>query len=316
MILYIGKVVRMGIFDKIKEPVFLKESTSLREQLAQLEALQTTDSLLQKQIQKDIKLLKYGIAGEEKIAFELKNSHMPMFVLHDLYIEYNGLTAQIDYLIVTKGKAFLLECKNLYGNIEINNNGDFIRTMKYGAHFEKEGIYSPITQNQRHLELLKAIRRDQPLNLLEKMIFEKTFYELYCPVVVLANPQTVLYAKYAKKEIKEQVIRADQLIAYIKKKNENALTSNENEMREWAESLLALHKEQKLDYTEKYKKAITKKQETAAKDESAKQQAIICPKCGAVMVKRRASKGSYVGNEFWGCSNYPKCKCIINIDTK
>ena len=104
----------MGIFDKMKEPVFLKESTSLQEQLAQLEALQTTDSLLQKQIQKDIKLLKYGIAGEEKIAFELKNSHMPMFVLHDLYIEYNGLSAQIDYLIVTKGKAFLVECKNLY----------------------------------------------------------------------------------------------------------------------------------------------------------------------------------------------------------
>ena len=306
----------MGIFDKMKEPVFLKESTSLQEQLAQLEALQTTDSLLQKQIQKDIKLLKYGIAGEEKIAFELKNSHMPMFVLHDLYIEYNGLSAQIDYLIVTKGKAFLVECKNLYGNIEINNNGDFIRTMKYGAHFEKEGIYSPITQNLRHLELLKAIRRDQPLNFLQKLIFEKSFSELYCPVVVLANPQTVLYAKYAKKEVKEQVIRADQLIAYIRKKNENALTCNEIEMREWAESLLALHKERKLDYTETYRKAIAEKQETAAMEESAKQQAIICPKCGAVMVKRRAAKGPYAGNEFWGCSNYPNCKCIINIDTK
>lgn len=306
----------MGIFDKMKEPVFLKESTSLQEQLAQLEALQTTDSLLQKQIQKDIKLLKYGIAGEEKIAFELKNSHMPMFVLHDLYIEYNGLSAQIDYLIVTKGKAFLVECKNLYGNIEINNNGDFIRTMKYGAHFEKEGIYSPITQNLRHLELLKAIRRDQPLNFLQKLIFERSFSELYCPVVVLANPQTVLYAKYAKKEVKEQVIRADQLIAYIRKKNENALTCNETEMREWAESLLALHKERKLDYTETYRKAIAEKQETAAMEESAKQQAIICPKCGAVMVKRRAAKGPYAGNEFWGCSNYPNCKCIINIDTK
>lgn len=306
----------MGIFDKMKEPVFLKESTSLQEQLAQLEALQTTDSLLQKQIQKDIKLLKYGIAGEEKIAFELKNSHMPMFVLHDLYIEYNGLSAQIDYLIVTKGKAFLVECKNLYGNIEINNNGDFIRTMKYGAHFEKEGIYSPITQNLRHLELLKAIRRDQPLNFLQKLIFERSFSELYCPVVVLANPQTVLYAKYAKKEVKEQVIRADQLIAYIRKKNENALTCNEIEMREWAESLLALHKERKLDYTETYRKAIAEKQETAAMEESAKQQAIICPKCGAVMVKRRAAKGPYAGNEFWGCSNYPNCKCIINIDTK
>lgn len=306
----------MGIFDKIKEPVFLKESNSLQEQLAQLETLQITDSFLQKQIQKDIKLLKYGIAGEEKIAFELKNSHMPMFVLHDLYIEYNGLTAQIDYLIVTRGKAFLVECKNLYGDIEINNNGDFIRTMKYGTHFEKEGIYSPITQNLRHLELLKAIRRDQPLNFLQKLIFEKSFSELYCPVVVLANPQTVLYAKYAKKEIKEQVIRADQLIAYIRKKNENALTCNETEMREWAESLLALHKEQKVDYTEKYRKAIAEKQKIKTMDEAAKQQAIICPKCGAVMVKRRASKGPYAGNEFWGCSNYPNCKCIINIDTK
>ena len=74
----------MGIFDKIKEPVFLKASTSLQEQLAQLEALQTTDSLLQKQIQKDIKLLKYGIAGEEKIAFELKNSGMDMYILRDV----------------------------------------------------------------------------------------------------------------------------------------------------------------------------------------------------------------------------------------
>lgn len=38
-----------------------------------------------------------------------------------------------------------------------------------------------------------------------------------------------------------------------------------------------------------------------------------CPKCGARMKKRVARKGPFAGNEFWGCSNYPRCKGIINI---
>ncbi|MTI67903.1 MAG: DUF2726 domain-containing protein [Firmicutes bacterium] len=34
----------------------------------------------------------------------------------------------------------------------------------------------------------------------------------------------------------------------------------------------------------------------------------ICPKCKTKMVKRTATRGKYKGNEFWGCTNYPKCK--------
>lgn len=33
-----------------------------------------------------------------------------------------------------------------------------------------------------------------------------------------------------------------------------------------------------------------------------------CPSCGTKMVKRATSKGRNVGNLFWGCANYPKCK--------
>ena len=303
----------MGLFDKIKEPIFLKDNSTAKEQLAQLEALQTNDEAIKKLIQKDIMLLKYGIAGEEQIAFELKNSHMPMYVLQDLYLEHNGLTAQLDYVIVTRGRTFILECKNLYGNIEINNAGDFIRTVKYGSRYEKEGIYSPITQNKRHIELLKAIMRDQPLNILQKAFFEKAFSELYCPVVVLANPQTVVNMKYAKKEIKEQVIRADQLIAYIKNANTNALLSSEKEMQEWAENLLSLHKDNLVDYTAKYKKRIAEQMQQEDVEKISQEQTLLCPKCGAKMVKRKATKGSYAGKAFWGCSNYPNCNGIVNI---
>lgn len=305
----------MGLFDKLKEPVFLKESSNAREQLMQLEKFQTDDEAVKKLIQKDIMLLKYGIAGEEKIAFELKNSHMPMYVLHDLYITHNGLTAQLDYVIVTRGRTFILECKNLFGNIEVNSEGDFIRTIKYGSRYEKEGIYSPITQNKRHLDLLKEIRREQPLNILQKTFFDKSFAESYRPVVVLANPQTVVNMKYAKKEVKDQVIRADQLISYMQKANEDTVIFHDEEMKQRAESLLSLHKDNPADYTAKYRSMLAGKatQETLLEIKTPKEQVLLCPKCGAKMVKRTASKGSYAGKEFWGCSNYPKCKSIINI---
>lgn len=39
----------------------------------------------------------------------------------------------------------------------------------------------------------------------------------------------------------------------------------------------------------------------------------VCPKCGAAVIKRVATKGANAGKEFYGCSNYPKCRGIINI---
>lgn len=33
-----------------------------------------------------------------------------------------------------------------------------------------------------------------------------------------------------------------------------------------------------------------------------------CPVCGGDMLVRTAKKGSYAGNKFWGCSNFPKCR--------
>lgn len=33
-----------------------------------------------------------------------------------------------------------------------------------------------------------------------------------------------------------------------------------------------------------------------------------CPKCSKAMVRRTAKKGANSGNEFWGCSDYPRCR--------
>jgi hypothetical protein len=34
----------------------------------------------------------------------------------------------------------------------------------------------------------------------------------------------------------------------------------------------------------------------------------ICPRCSSPMVKRVAKRGSNKGNEFYGCSNFPRCR--------
>lgn len=38
-----------------------------------------------------------------------------------------------------------------------------------------------------------------------------------------------------------------------------------------------------------------------------------CPKCGSEMVLRTAKSGANQGKQFWGCSNYPQCRGIVNI---
>jgi len=235
----------------------LKETSNAFEQLEKLKDLELLLNIEgQEVIRQDIKYLEYGIAGENNIAFELKNSHMPMYIIHDIYLEHEGLTAQIDYLVFTKKICFIIECKNLVGNIEINNSGDFIRTIEFGGKKKKEGIYSPLTQNQRHLELMKKIKSDSKSNIISRLIVDKFFEESYKSLVVLANPKTMLNAKFAKKEIKEKVIRSDQLISTIKEIYEKCKDSplSEDKMREWAQRYLYLNREIEKDYLKKYDK--------------------------------------------------------------
>lgn len=144
--IYIKEIHYIGLFSK-PEIIILKESNDAQTYLDKLKSLQQLASGdLQNQIQKEIALTQAGIIGEENILFELKHSNMDMIVLHDIYIEtHSGLGAQIDFIVITAKIIFLIECKNLVGNIEIDSNGAFIRTIFYGHTKQKEGIYSPIT---------------------------------------------------------------------------------------------------------------------------------------------------------------------------
>lgn len=249
----------MGLFEKKTGTIFLKEGSDAEEFVKKLEALrELSEGSVRDKIDKQIKIAKYGILGEKNIAFELKNSGMDMYVLHDIYLEYEDMSAQIDYIVITRKHVYIIECKNLIGNIEIDNDGNFIRRFELSGRNIREGIYSPITQNERHLRVLKEIRKEMKKNFLTKYMFDQTFRNTYKSIVVLANPKTCLNARFAKKEIKAQVIRSDQLITYIMKMDaaENSGKWSGKDMEELARFYLEKCKPAKSDYVQKYEELL------------------------------------------------------------
>lgn len=136
----------MSLFNTQATPIFLKEASTTAAQIERLkELMEKATGKVRDDIAREINLASYGEIGEKNIAFELKNSGMPMYIIHDLHLQFEDLTAQIDYVVVTRKVNFFIECKNLYGNIEIDNQGNFVRSYSWNGRTVKEGIYSPIT---------------------------------------------------------------------------------------------------------------------------------------------------------------------------
>lgn len=249
----------MGLFTRNSGPIFLKENSDASEFIAKMQILsEQASGGLKQTIEKQVKLAKYGEYGEQNVAFELRNSGMDMYILHDICLEIGEMSAQIDYIVITKKHVYVIECKNLIGNIEIDSDGNFIRTYELFKRRIREGIYSPITQNKRHLQVLKEIGKSQKSNFLTRRMFENSFDKIYKSVVVLSNPKTYLNARYAKGEVKEQVIRADQLIAYIGEVESRAgeVRFKKKEMLGLAELLLKNSQPNKSDYARRYEELI------------------------------------------------------------
>ena len=253
--------------NKFTDTVFYKQDSEIKHQINAL------NKLLQQYpsndyLQRKLKLCRLGEQGEREIEFELKNANIGVYVLHDVNLEYEGLRAQIDYIIITSAKVYFVECKNLVGNITIDDKGNFIREYQYGKRTIKEGIYSPVTQAQRHVEIFKKIWKDRNTSFLDKTIRMRNWDSWYIPLVVLANSKCVIDDRYAPKEIKKIVIKSDRLVDYLKKDIEGMdkdLLNSQKEMHNIAYSIMANYNmEINRDYEKEYSNGMKRMQEQAA----------------------------------------------------
>ncbi|MBU3134444.1 NERD domain-containing protein [Clostridium gasigenes] len=232
---------------EIKNTIFYKDFSEDNRWLNELIDIDNRiTSNKKKIIARDIAFLKAGISGEKNVYYELKNSFIPMICLHDIRIEDGDYAAQLDFVVITHKYIMILETKKLNGDILINECGDFIRSIKnnYSKVIKKEGIYSPIAQNDRHVRILKEI-------LMKNGKIRNT------PIisgVVIANPKSIVNKTKASKKIKDEIFRYDQLTEILNEKLKVHKDSEmlERRMKEVADFLIINNKNIHIDYNKKY----------------------------------------------------------------
>lgn len=224
-------------------------------------------------------------------------------VLRNVYVpKNNGETSEIDVLFITQKGIFVIESKNYSGWIFGAEKDAYWTAMLQNK--SKNRFYNPIKQNQTHIKWLGKYLGDDDIPLFSLIVFSER-----CELkkVTVDSPEIRVIKRdkiYANvRDIWERVedkLSEDE-ISLIFDKLKNLTNVGEAEKQAHIDSI-----------NKRYKKDKLLKAEIKETEEPAKEEKMICPKCGGDLILRVVKKGNNAGNSFYGCSNFPKCRYIKN----
>ena len=265
----------MGLIDnaiealRFKDTIFYKENSDLQEKYDALKKL-NDEHPNNEELLSELYIVKKGLDGENEIAYQLKKAHIGMYVLRDIKLKYEDLTAQIDYVIITPVYTYYIECKNLIGNITVNEKGDFIREYTVNGKKIIKGMYSPLRQVEAQREVERKIWESQN-NKITKFFASSNFNKYRKVLVVAANQETILDTRKAPKEIKYKILRADALVRQMEydfnNRDSAEILDSKKEIEEVAQYYINISSKDNIDYYEFYKnKFFENKNEEVKKD--------------------------------------------------
>ena len=239
-----------------KDTIFYKENSDLQDRYDALKKL-NEEYPNNEELMSAMYFIKKGFEGENEIAYQLKKSNIGMYVLRDVKVKYEDLTAQIDYVIITPVFIYYVECKNLVGNITVDEKGDFIREYTINGKKIKKGMPSPLRQVEAQREVIKKIWNSKK-SMFGKLLASNNFENYRRVLVVVANQDTILNTSKAPKKIKYKVLRADSLIRQIEydinhRNKEIDFFDSKKAMEERAKAYLDLSIKEDINYYEYYK---------------------------------------------------------------
>ena len=265
----------MGIMDcaidafRFKDTIFYKKNSDLQDKYNVLKKL-NEEYPKNEELQSELLIVKKGLDGENEILYQLKKAHIGMYVLRDIKVKYEDLTAQIDYVVITPVFTYYIECKNLIGNITVTDKGDFIREFTLNGKRIKKGMYSPLRQVEAQREVIRKIWESNTSSFI-KFFASKNFEYYRRVLVVAANQDTILNTNKAPKEFKYKILRADSLVRKIEydlnhRDNDDHLKSKKG-MEEIAQSYLDLSSKEEIDYYNYYKEKFCNNVNVPIKDD-------------------------------------------------
>lgn len=192
-------------------------------------------------------------------------------------------TTQVDHIVVSKFGIFVIETKNMKGWI-FGSPHQKQWTQKIYRHTTK--FQNPLHQNYKHVKTLGTVLGCNP--------------EFIHSLIVFIGDSTF------KTEMPDNVTYARGCVNYINRFND-AVMSNA-EVDGIIESLNAIKLKPGLVTDFKHRKHV---QEIVA----SKVNEQTCPRCGSDMIIRETKRGANAGQQFWGCSAFPKCRSVVKFDT-
>ena len=294
-----------------------------------------------------------GLKAEKNMAHYLDahfGGHPELLVFNDLKFEARDLTAQIDHLVLSRWSAYFIETKSVSQKININADGQWARVYGKNTYVN---IESPLAQSQRHEIILFDLLESRLPDFMGKILgLQKTFRKLIDIHHLVAVSVGATAQGRGKKAVAKHLWDLDQIPGRIAENHQavrssllgsviagmqNAKTRkhdpafSKQEIDACRRLLLEVDISQTpLERVHEFIESLTRQtgdlptpepdtpkpngKKSVETGTVPQQPAPRCPKCDSAMVLRTAKHGDRAGKRFYGCSRYPKCRSIINVD--
>lgn len=239
-----------------------------------------------------------GQLGEDAVARIIYRASRKGFygkLLQNVYIpKANGGTTEIDILFISIKGIFVFEVKNYAGYVFGSSDRKEWTVTLYagktwygGKNVEKHHFFNPIWQNRGHISNLNRILK-----------YKVPLFS----AVVFSDRSELKNVEYDPGDCEiMHTSGVNGYLANMRRYMDDALS--EEEVDRIYEKLLpytTVTRQEKEDHVNR----ILYEQQNMPK----------CPYCGSNLVIRTARNGPRAGKQFYGCSNYPKCRYLQNID--
>lgn len=224
-----------------------------------------------------------GIFGEflvNRLLSQLPEKHYTL--IKNLTLPTQGGTTQVDHIVVSNFGIFVLETKNMKGWIF----GDVYHrqwTQRIFHHTSK--FQNPLHQNYKHVKTIESLLGINP--------------QYIHSVIVFVGDSRF------KTDMPENVTYGRACLQFIRKFNEPVISDSERDLL--IEKLNAVRLKSGIATHIQHQKHVEELITTKVAERA-------CSRCGAEMVLRETKRGSNVGKRFWGCSTFPRCRSVEELE--
>ncbi|WP_312702669.1 nuclease-related domain-containing protein [Stutzerimonas nitrititolerans] len=189
-------------------------------------------------------------------------------------------TPDVDHVFLAPYGIFVLETKNMSGWIFGSEKQAQWTQKLYKRTFK---FQNPLRQNYKHLKVLEATLGISPEHLHS--------------VITFVGGSTF------KTEVPANVTQSIGFIRYIKSFQQPAFS--ETDVDTMLQALQTGRRTPTLATHREHVQNLKRRSDPAAERQ--------CPKCGSALMIRTVKTGAKAGQQFWGCSAFPKCRIMQSL---